>query len=263
MRRFNKEEIDLILNLRKENKSLFEICKILNVSRMNKSSVYYHLRKNFGRSFKLVRINGSNVNFIGEIIGVFASDGNAVPKADYQIRFYLSSDEEYYAHSLTELLEKTFNKKPYLYKTHNEIIIRYKSKKIYNFLLKFLRWEGKKTYTIRLATLTHDLQFLIGFLRGYFDGDGYATKDYRNMEFVTTSKLMAKQIFEIISVLSVHPHLYVYQDKRKNRRICYYVKIRGENAVKLINLISPRNPKRVRDWAHSIAWSSIPATIVK
>lgn len=260
MRRFNDAEIATIFKLRKKGESLYEICKILNVKNMNKSSIYYHLRKNFGRSYKLVKINTSNLDHIGEIVGAFASDGDVVPQSDYQVRFHFSFDEKTYVNRFVKILEEVFAKRPCIYKRSNVFIIRYRSKMIYEFLLSFLKWEGKKSYSVRLTKLKHNKNFLIGFLRGYFDGDGYAEKHSKAVEFVTTSKVMAKQIVKVISILSIKPNLYRYEDKRKNRRTCFYVKIRGENAIKLIEIIKPRNPKRIRDWARSSVWSRIPAT---
>ena len=260
MRRLKKDEKEKIIILRRRGAGLLEICDRLNIKRPNKSTVYYHLRKSFGRSYKLVKINTSNLEHVGEVIGAFASDGNAVPQTDYQIRFYFSSDERNYVYKFAKILEIVFNKKPYIYKRDNRFIVRYCSKAIYNFLLKFLKWGDKKSYSIKLIELEYNPAFLIGFLRGYFDGDGYAEKKYKVAEIITTSELMARQLVKILSKFSINSNLYVYNDKRKNRRTCFYIKIRGENSVKFVNIIKPRNSKRIREWARRSAWSRIPAT---
>ncbi|MFH1473892.1 MAG: LAGLIDADG family homing endonuclease [Candidatus Aenigmatarchaeota archaeon] len=249
MRRFSSKEKDSIIKLRKRGKSLNQICNILKVNVKNKSSIYFHLRKNFGRSYKLVKLNLSNQNLIGEVMGLFAADGSAVPQTDYQIRFHLSLDEKKYAKDFKSVLKEVFNKIPSIYETErNSISIRYRSKVIYEFIKNYLFWEGKKTYTIKLKSLNHTNKFLIGFLRGYFDGDGYSRKESKTAEIVTTSKNMHNQLKDILSLLNLSFSTRIYNDKRRKRHTAYYIYLRKLDAVKFIRLIGPRNPKRMRNW---------------
>lgn len=257
MRRFSDEEKETIINLRNEGKSLYQICKFLK--NRGKSTVYYHIRKNFGRSYKLIDLDHSNQNLIGEIMGLFASDGSSVPHCNYQVRFHLDSNEEKYAKDFISVLKKVFNKKPFLFRRlkYNSIVISYMSKVIYEFVKEYLEWKGKKTYTIMLKGLNHPKEFLIGFLRGYFDGDGYSKEYQRLSQFITTSESMYKQLQEILTSFKLNFDARVYHDKRKNRHTTYYIFLRKLEAVKFINLIEPRNSKRVKPWVRSIAWSSM------
>lgn len=255
MRRFSDEEKETIVKLRNEGKSLNQICKILN---RGKSAVYYQIQKNFGRSYKLVRLDRSNGNLIGEIMGLFASDGSSVPQSNYQINFHLDANEEIYAKKFMIVLNRVFNKVPFLFRRpkNNSIVVAYHSKLIYEFIREYLDWIGKKTYTVMLRELDHSKEFLIGFLRGYFDGDGHSRKDSRTAQFITTSGSMHHQVQEILSMFSLKFFARTYHDKRKNRHATYYIYLRDMEAVKFINLIQPRNSKRVKPWACSIAWSS-------
>lgn len=257
MSRISKEDRDEIIRLRKEGKSLYQICSSIGITPKNKSTVYYHLRKNFGRSYKTVEIDRSNPELVGEVMGLFASDGSTVPQSDYQVRFHLDANEEEYAFRFMSVLNAVFNKMPRIYKVkRNSMVIVYRSKLIYEFIIEYLDWEGKKTYTIRLKSVHHSREFLKGFLRGYFDGDGHSKKDQKLAQIVTTSKDMHDQLQEILSSLNLNFNTRVYHDKRENRHIAYYIFLRNSEAVTFINLIKPRNPKRVKSWACSIAWSS-------
>ena len=253
VRRFSSEEKNQIIYLRKRGKSLIQICRFL---KRGKSTVYYHLRKNFGRSYKLIEINLSDQGAVGEVMGLFASDGSAVPQSDYQIRFHLDANEEEYMMKFMSVLNKVFNKMPRTYKVRNSKVLIYSSKPIYGLVKEYLDWEGKKTYTIRLKSLHHSKKFLIGFLRGYFDGDGYSKRDQRLAQFITTSKNMYNHLQEILSNFNLDFYSREYHDRRENRHTAYYIFLRRLDAIKFINLVKPRNPKRVKSWARSIAWSS-------
>lgn len=258
MRRFSSEEKNSIVSLRKERKSLYQICRSLNVEAKNKSAVYYHIKKNFGRSYKLVKLDSSNQNLVGEIMGLFASDGSCVPQADYLVRFHLDAKEERYSQKFSSVLNSVFNKQPSLFRRpkYNSILLSYRSKIIYEFLREYLNWDRKKTHTIMLRNLNHSKDFLVGFLRGYFDGDGYSKEGVKTAQFVTTSKNMHGQLQEILSLFRLNFFTRVYNDKRENRHTAYYIDLRHSEAVKFINLIEPRNSKRIKAWARSIAWSS-------
>ncbi len=163
-------------------------------------------------------------------------------------------------------MEAVFNKSPYIYKpkNNNRIIIRYKSKLIYyDFLLKYLEWDKNKTHTVRLLKADQAKDFVIGFLRGYFDGDGYARKDSKRIQYISTSTNIVKQISYFLSSLSLGFEIRKFKDKRKNHVPCYYINVTGQDAIKFVNLIKPRNPKRIRKWARRSAWSRIPATVLE
>jgi hypothetical protein len=250
MHRLSRVERGEIIRLRKDGKSLRQICISIGNWPKNKSTIYYHIKKNFGLSYKLVSIDQSNQELIGEIMGLFASDGSAVPQSDYQVRFHLDAKEEEYVIEFMSVLNVVFSKMPRIYKAkRNSLVIVYKSKIIHDFIREYLEWEGKKTYTVRLKSLQYTKEFLIGFLRGYFDGDGYSKKDQISAHFITTSKNMHNQLQVILSMLKIGFFARTYQDKRENRHTIYYIDLRRMEALKFISLTKPRNSKRVREWA--------------
>ena len=135
MKRLSREEKENIIKLRKDGKSLRYICRFLSIDAKNKSTVYYHIRKNFGRRFKVVTIDHTKPELIGEVMGLFASDGSTVPQRDYQVRFHLDANEKEYAERFVFILNELLNKMPRLNKVRkNSIVIVYKSKPFYSFI---------------------------------------------------------------------------------------------------------------------------------
>lgn len=256
MKRLEEKQLRKIKELRRNGKSLGEICEILG---LRKTVVYYHIKKKFGKTYKIIKINQNDKNAIGEIMGVFAGDGNFCKdrKRCYQIRFYFSANENKYAGRFGKLLKKIFDKKPYIYvygTPKNKILIRYKSKPVYQFILKYLSWNGRRTQTIRLNSINHTQDFNIGFLRGYFDAEGHSHSDRKKVEIVTISNTMAHQLVIMIRKLGLNPDVRLYMDKRGNRKPCYYISLKDKDAINFIHLIRPRNEKRIKSWARSLAW---------
>ncbi len=250
MKRLSSTEIKRILKLRKRGLSLSEIVNALN---SKKTTVYYHIRKYFGRSQTPIKINLNDIESIGELIGSFAADGCFVHdklRYSYQIFFFFSVHEKVYVKRFTDMLLKLLQKSPYVYvrSKENEIILRYKSKKLISLIKTFLFWKGKKTYSVRLKNGAYPKKFLLGFLRGVFDGDGYSDGDRRRISFITVSNYLAKQINEILIVFGFTPIFYKYDNVRPNRAPLYKIYLTKSQAVQFIKIINPRNPKRIRSW---------------
>lgn len=248
--RVDLETRSRILKLARSGKSLTRICKMTG---LNKTTVYYHTRKVLKGRVKPIKIDFNNEEGIGEFVGTFAGDGCFVKYNDsyhYRLTFYFSIKEKQYVDSLKSLFEKLFSKSPNLMlrKDNNVYIIHYHSKLLYQLLLRYLVWDGKKSATVRLKTIKHDKRFLIGFLRGLLDTDGYTAKNYRRVMFATISKDLAEQINRILPVFEVKPKLVCCIPKRKNRKLLYSVSVSGKDAITLIELLNPRNPFRIRNW---------------
>ncbi|MFQ6010513.1 MAG: LAGLIDADG family homing endonuclease [Candidatus Aenigmatarchaeota archaeon] len=245
--RLERGQINEIKRLRKQGNSLYEICYKTG---LKKTTVYYHIKKHFGRSYKKVNFNLSNQELLGEIIGVFAGDGNYCKdsRCNHQVRFYFSWNEKVYSKRFAEVLSFVFGKDPYIYNYERKIEVRYKSKEMYEFLLQYLWWKGKRTHSIKLRSIKNSKDFTIGFLRGFFDAEGYSHKNQKKIVLVTTSKSMYKQLVEILRSLKFIPLVRIYKDKRPNNKTCYYITLRDKNAVDFINIIKPRNPKRIKAW---------------
>jgi hypothetical protein len=193
----------------------------------------------------------SNDDNLGEILGAFAADGGCTPQSDYQIVFYFSLDEPQYVYSFSKLLENVFGKKPWIYRYSKRgvYLVRYKSKDIYKLIKEFLTWNEKKSHNVKLKTLRHNRNFLIGYLRGYLDCDGFCPKNQQKLLFVTSSKRMALQLKTMVKILGFTPFFRVHKDPRINRVPHYRIEVRAEDAVNFIKLIKPRNQKRIRSWA--------------
>ena len=240
---------DCVKELREEGLSLDAISNELAVG---KSTAYYHLRKHFGRSYKQVTIKNDDEG-IGEFLGMFTADGSYnKSRSGYIIRLYFSKDEKVYVDRVIRLLNNLFDKKPsvFHYKNRNLIEIRYVSKNIYNLIVNHLSWGLKKTYSVRMKKLHgYSNDFIIGFLRGYLDCDGFCYEKYPKLSYFGVSEEMLRQIYDMVSSLGLNPSFYRHLDKRDNRVPMNFVHLKKEEAIQLISIIKPRNPKRFRGWA--------------
>ena len=177
----------------------------------------------------------SNQEAVGEIIGLFAADGNCCHcKQSYKVRFFLSTKEEIYGVKIIKLLNNFCNRKPYLYKINNMLVIGYTSKRLYFFIQEYLTWTGIKTNTVRLTNLDHNKAFLKGFIRGYFDGDGFSDKDRRRISIVGVSYEMMYQIYSILIGFGFEPQFYFKEEKQSYRKTLYRIILKQDQALNLL-----------------------------
>jgi intein/homing endonuclease len=162
------------------------------------------------------------------LVGAFAADGSCCTHNGYQITYYFGLDEVSYVNKFAEMLELYFHKKPYIHPVKNsrKIIIRYRSKEIYELLNKYLKWNNPKTYSIRLKRENYKEEFLIGFLRGYFDSDGYTEQKASRIEIMGVSKYMIFQIKKILIGKGFDPYIKTYQNKNRNKKMLYTLRLR-------------------------------------
>lgn len=123
------------------------------------------------------------------------------------------------------------------------IILQYSSKKLYNFIQTYLKWEGKKTYTIRLSNLNHSKEFFIGFLKGLYDTDESYQKSKNTVAFYTVSNNLASQI-EFILKDKLRIKYGKYINKKKGRSPLHQIQIYGNNSHKILRILNPRNPNK-------------------
>lgn len=238
------------------------INKIRALTGFNKSTIYYHYKRLFGKKIPQVDICFKSDTELGEFLGIFAGDGSFFknPKTyHYTISIAIGHYEKGYIRHLKQKLPEWFNKKPYIfYQKHNGkascIIFIYRSKKIYDTIRNYLEWNGKKTYSIRLRGL--DLkkrEFNRGFVRGLVDTDGNFYSPKRRLSISSVSEKLIDQIEEIlIHNCSLFPKRFCY--KKKNRAMLYTVALNGENAKKFIEVIKPSNPLKCGSgvvWHHT------------
>jgi len=236
-----KEIRQKIINRINENISINNISKELNLA---KSTIYYHYRKIKGKKFKDIEFNFKSKKEIGEFLGIFSGDGNfTLTNYKHKIRIYTGYYEKEYANNLEEFLSKGLKKKPWRWDNKSVIILQYSSKKLYNFIQTYLKWEGKKTYTIRLSNLNHSKEFFIGFLKGLYDTDGSYNKSKNTVAFYTVSNNLASQI-EFILKDKLRIKYGKYINKREGRSPLHQIQIYGKNSHNILRILNPRNPNK-------------------
>lgn len=230
-------------------KSINSVAVSLN---LNKSTVYYHYKKVYGKKIKLPSFQVSESEVEGEIAGAFAADGGCCrcKNWDYLVTYYIGGNEVDYVREFALLLASYFNKKPYIHKRRdkNVFIVRYRTKSIYNYMKTYLHWENPKTYSVQLKTTAMKREFLRGFVRGYFDCDGYADKAYRRVQLCGVSGIMISQLHEIIGSFGFTPTYKVNIDKRPNCKALHTITLKNKEAEKFVQFFVPRNPIRIKWW---------------
>ena len=209
-----------------------------------KTTIYHHYRKKYPKKVIEVKIS-KNMEDIGEFLGIFASDGysNIGDNYHYVIRLFFNVKENQYIEEITTFLTKFFNKPPSKFQHKcNATILRYYSKKIFDFISFYLEWnragKGSKSRTIRLVRVEKSKKFKIGFLRGCIDADGYINKN--KIIFATSSEDLANTICNFLYKLKIKFTYNIRNEKRKNRIPMKIIYIRREDRQKFFNVIKPR-----------------------
>jgi intein-encoded DNA endonuclease-like protein len=111
-----------------------------------------------------IQIINLNEGEKGYLYGLFIGDGNLHHDNDrhYRINFYFNPKKDVDIVEYTVFLLKKIGLLPYITLHHGCIIVRINSKSFYIFLKKF-----------RLNLCTKNINFMIGFIAGLIDSDGY------------------------------------------------------------------------------------------
>lgn len=222
-----------------EGKSLNKISKTTGLS---KTTIYYHMRKKLGRKYYLIKLREDNFEVIGEVIGFFAGDGGLFfdPKrGQWQVRFYFNKKEiKVIAHYL-DSLKKLTGKTPFTYYNESITVLCYNSKVLSNFFKTYLEWENKKGTTVRLKNknLLKNKRFLIGFLRGLTDSDGYVRKERKEIYFGSVSGRLSKDFVKGLDFLGLKSKVYI--QKRTNHLDFNKVRLSGLEVDRFISIIRP------------------------
>ena len=233
MKKFTAKKINEILLLYRNGLSLSKISSRLGIE---KTTIYYHVRKRFGRKLKVVLANEFLREELGEIMGAFAGDGNFSfyrKSYHYKITFFLSNYEEEYAKRMAKLILLVFNKKPYIWKSKksNCILVCVYGKAIYKILNKYLTWSKDKTFSVRLRNMnTLDNLFLKGFLNGLVNTDGCVNIPKKRIMFASISKVLRQQASNILDMLGISHCNYIVKGKN-NRRELYCFEIGSKKGV--------------------------------
>lgn len=239
MPRLNKWTKRKIIRLIKKGKSLNQIRLKTGVA---KTTTYYYMRKLLGRKIVPVNIDMSNIERIGEIIGFFAGDGNFFydkKKGYWNIRFYFNENETILIGYYKKSLELLTNKLPYLYGQKSVKTLAYKSKELSNFIFNYLNWGNKKVSTIQLKdrNLLKNNAFVIGFLRGLTDSDGYVRKERREIYYGSVSKGLFCDFLKGLDLFNFEYKIYL--QRRKWYLDFHKVRLTGSEVDRFVNLIKP------------------------
>lgn len=188
--------------------------------------------------------NLNEEELIGEFMGLFAGDGSFYKTTTYKycIRLHFNITEKEFANNLINcVLIKLFGKKPMISKQENRLNLCYYSKQIYKLINRYLAWDqnSRKTYSVRLVTRDHSPEFIIGFLRGCVDSDGYISP--QKICFSTVSPRLAKDIDYFLNKLNFVHTTGLYKEKRQNRKDIYHIVLWKKEFNRFIELIKPKN----------------------
>lgn len=243
MKRLNKQELGRITELIEEDKSLKQISKDIN---RNKTTVYHHFRKIKGKTMQPIVIHGKNDELIGEFIGLFAGDGCIFTTNNYCYRTYLcfNTNEDKFVKDLIEnVLLNLFKKKPMIFIREHRLNLCYCSKNIHTFIDKYLDWNrnSRKTYSVCLKDQEYSKRFIIGFIRGSLDSDGYLSE--KKISFASVSSGLIENISQFLDILGLAYSVRLYKEKRPNRKDIYHINILKKDFNRFLELIKPRNIK--------------------
>ena len=239
MPRLSQHQIALITKHLANHKSL-NFIKLL--TGIGKTTIYYYMKKRNGKSIPEVTINTSNLELIGEIVGIFAGDGNYYydsSKWETKIRFYFNEKETLLSDYYFERLFLFANKRPFDYNGKSVRIFEFKSKKIGTFLKEYLSWTGKKGYTIHLSkpALCKNKKFALGFLRGLLDSDGYVRKGRKEIYFGSVSIALADDFCRCLDTF--HLPYVRYIQKRVKYADFHKVRLSGNSVDSFLIRIKP------------------------
>ena len=244
--RLTKKERDWIIQLILKGNTLNSIVKTTEKS---KTTIYYYFRKIRGRVSYPIKINTRNEELIGEFIGLFAGDGCSDKTKTYQYRVYLCFnilEESFVKELIKEVLLPLFGRKPMIFKQGNRLNLCYYSREIHNLIHSYLEWDKnhRKTHSVRLRKTPYPSQFIIGFIRGCLDSDGYFSD--KKITFASSSPFLIEDIKKFLEYLDINYHHSIYKEKRANRKDMHHINIRMEHRNKFLKMIKPRETKNIK-----------------
>jgi hypothetical protein len=235
VRRLTEQQKSLIIKLASNG---FSLNSIVKETKLPKSVVYYWFRKSVGKKIKTIKIHDNFEEEIGEIAGTFAGDGNFYLDSNYsyRIRFYFSRGEIEYANRLNNLLEKVYERCGNILPYKSVLIVDIHGKTIIEHIKKFLEWEGKKTYSVRLKhnPFEYSLNFLKGFCRGLIKAEGWILKN--NLMVSCVSKSLIDNLSDSLDLLKI-PHLKTVWKSKDNRKVRHAIFFNKKNTLTFFNRV--------------------------
>jgi intein/homing endonuclease len=193
--------------------------------------------------------------FLSEEVGLHIGDGSMNfynNKGLYQLRGHFLDDRKHYDLRIKELYKKIYSIDVSLRLMKSTGVYGFQiwSNKLVSFKQKLGLPLGKKM-NIKIPNQFLDEEILlIPVIRGIFDTDGclYLEKKnkklYPRAKFTTTSGILANQIKNSLSKLSILSTKYTYIRPEKNWNDLHSVEIRGDKRVEnFFQIIQPANYK--------------------
>jgi len=253
MRRLSQEEKRLVIALSKDGKSLRQIAMRLG---RRKSTIYYHVRKNFGRKILPITPSLAANEKLGEFLGVFAADGCFYVErktGHYKLTIDLSGYQMEYAERLVRIIRSILGKSPRIWvnKKGHTIQLRLYGKPILGILKSYLAWEGRRSHTIafRPKALRLGKPFLKGVLRGLIAGDGSIYLPRHRVHFGVVSGKLAQQYSFVLRGFGIPSHSNVTKYKgKKSLHSVVFSNLADVKKFKLrVGLTDPAKRKQLDD----------------
>ena len=185
----------------------------------SKLAIYYYYKKINGKRFVSPHVRPKWAENEGEIVGIFAGDGSQhhdTKGRKYQVNVHFGSRNLLYAHYVQNLFENFFLKSFRLSDEGACLRLRMESRDIYDYFSNYRAYDpSTKHATVQLHSTHLPGPFLLGFLRGLFDTDGfmlYNTHDKSiRTTFHTSSPQLAVQVQGILSKFTILHTAYQQQ----------------------------------------------------
>jgi hypothetical protein len=158
---------------------------------------------------------------ICEFIGAFIGDGFTNKYgSSYLIQFTGDGryDKDYYINNICKILKENFNIDSVLYSRENTIRVSFYSKRLFEFLIKRLKFNpGKKVYTVKIPDeiLNSNKKYITATLRGIFDTDSCIffdkrasyKKPYIRINLTSASHELIRQVYNLLNKFELNPRM--------------------------------------------------------
>ncbi len=220
--------------------------KIVSMTGLGKTTIYYYMKKIRGKKNISIKLDLTNLERIGEIIGIFAGDGyyaNDKKRWSRRIKIYFNVKEYNLANYYADSIKLLIGKKPQVFDSNSVRIVQIQSIDFCDFILSYLLFGKRKVETIELRdkNLLKDKVFAKGFLRGLIDSDGYVRKGRKEIYYGSISKKLFNDFLVGLDLFSFQYKTYV----QKGRGYCDFYKVRlsGLEVDRFVKIIRPLKAK--------------------
>ena len=153
-----------------------------------------------------INLKETNETEKGYIIGFYVGDGNIFVKeikGAYRLQYFLGIKEVTIQQKIIEIFKKICRFRSYKGKDNTYVIEIY-SKSLINFIKKFSDKNGLKKEIF-------SREFLIGYIEGLIDSDGYVQRKYT--EITTMNEKLKDNIVFILNNFGLNPNIRKFVTK--------------------------------------------------